>query len=115
MTSDPRVFELRTYYAEPGKLDALHARFRDHTLGLFERHAITVIGFWVAYDDEHRPTETLVYLLAFDSKDAADAAWASFRKDPDWIEARGASEVDGPLVARIESVFVAPTDYSPIA
>ncbi len=31
---DHRVYELRTYYVAPGKMSALHARFRDHTCKL---------------------------------------------------------------------------------
>jgi len=115
MASEHRVFELRTYHAQPGKLDGLHARFRDHTVALFEKHGITVIGFWVALNDQNHPTETLIYLLAFDSKEAANLAWAEFRGDPDWIAGRAASEIDGPLVLSIESVFLAPTDYSPVS
>jgi hypothetical protein len=105
-----RVFELRTYKAAPGKLDALHARFRDHTLGLFEKHGLEVVGFW-----SHGTGDgTLVYLLAFDDPQAADAAWEAFRSDPEWIRARAESETDGILTAGVESVFMSPTDYSPI-
>ena len=107
--ADDRIFELRTYLAAPGKLGALSARFRDHTVALFEKHGIGVVGFFV--DEE---AETLVYLLSFDSKQGADSAWASFREDADWLEARRASEVDGPLTAKVESRFMTPTEYSPI-
>jgi hypothetical protein len=107
----PRIFELRTYHAEPGRLRDLTARFRDHTIDLFARHGITVIGFWTAADE---PTERLVYLLAFDDRETATRLWSAFREDPDWVEARANSEKNGPLVARIESVFLSPTDFSPI-
>ena len=110
------VFELRTYVAAPGKLDALHARFRNHTLALFRKHGMEVVGFWVPLDKdkEVEAGNTLVYILAFKSRAAAADAWKAFVADPAWVSAKKASEVDGPLVARLESVFFAGTDYSPL-
>jgi hypothetical protein len=110
-----RVFELRTYTAQPGKLDALLARFRDHTMALFAKHRIAVSGFWVELDTDGQRTQRLIYLLAHDSREAAGEAWEAFRTDPAWIAARAASEADGPLVADLHSVFVAPTDFSPLS
>lgn len=110
---DTRVFEMRTYYAKPGKMEALHARFRDHTCKLFEKHGMTLIGFWSPIDKK-QAEEKMVYILAYPSKAAADKSWNDFRKDPAWIKAKDASEKDGPLVAKVESVFLNPTDYSPI-
>jgi NIPSNAP len=112
MATDTRSFELRTYVAAPGKLDALLARFRDHTTTLFEKHGITNIGYWVATDAEGKPTETLIYLLAHASPEAAQESWAAFREDPDWISARAASEVDGRLTSNVTSVYLDPTDFS---
>jgi hypothetical protein len=109
--ADTRVFELRTYHANPGKMAALHARFRDHTIKLFEKHGMTVIGFWGPIDKD-KAEETLVYILAYPSKEAADKAWKAFREDPDWLKAKGDSEKDGPLVKKVESVYLTPTDYS---
>ena len=111
-----RVFELRTYTAPEGKLDALNARFRDHTLALFKKHGITNIGYWTPQD---APTSqnTLVYLIAHQSREAAKKSWAAFQADPDWQKARTASEVNGPLTVRpggVMSVFLTPTDYSPM-
>ena len=108
-----RVFEMRTYYAHPGKMEALHARFRDHTCKLFEKHGITNIGYWSPTDGK-QAEEKMVYILAYPSKAAADKAWKDFRNDPDWKKAREASEVNGPLVAKVESVYLNPTDYSAI-
>ena len=108
-----RVFEMRTYYAHPGKMAALHARFRDHTCKLFEKHGMTNVGYWSPID-EKQSEEKMVYLLAYPSKAAAEKAWSDFRSDPAWKKAREASEVDGPLVAKVESVFLNPTDYSKI-
>jgi hypothetical protein len=114
--ADGRVFELRTYIAAPGKIDALNARFRNHTLALFKKHGMDVVGFWMPVDKDKDPdaANKLVYLLAFKSREAAAAAWKAFAADPDWVKARAASEVDGRLTTKIESVFFAPTDYSPL-
>jgi NIPSNAP protein len=109
--ADARVFELRTYHANPGKMAALHARFRDHTRKLFEKHGMTVIGFWSPIDKD-KAEEVLVYLLAFPSKEAADKSWKAFREDPDWVKAKGDSEKNGPLVKKVDSIFLTPTDYS---
>src|SRR5258708_14830093 len=92
-----RVFEMRTYHAAPGKMTALHARFRDHTCKLFEKHGMTIVGFWSPADPEKAEKE-LVYILAFPSKEAADQSWKDFGADPDWKAAREASEKDGKLV-----------------
>jgi NIPSNAP len=108
-----RVFEMRTYYAAPGKMKALHARFRDHTNTLFKKHGMEIIGFWSPID----PTEAekkLVYILAYPSKEAATQSWKAFQADPDWKKAKDASEVGGKLVDKVDSVFLTGTDYSPI-
>ena len=110
---DARVFELRTYYAAPGKMEALHARFREHTNKLFEKHGMTIIGFWVPTDPKEAE-EKLVYILAFPSREAATKSWEAFRNDPAWVEAKKESEKDGVLVKKVDSVFLNPTDYSPI-
>ena len=89
--ADTRVFEMRTYYAHPGKMKALHARFRDHTCKLFEKHGMTLIGFWSPIDKE-KAEEMMVYILAYPSKEAADKAWKAFRDDPDWLKAKAESQ-----------------------
>jgi hypothetical protein len=109
--AEDRVFELRTYHANPGKMAALHARFRDHTIKLFEKHGMTVIGFWSPID-KTEADEVLVYLLAFPSKEAADKSWKEFQDDPDWKKAKADSEKDGPLVKKVDRKFLTPTDYS---
>ncbi len=113
-TVDSRVFELRTYHAAPGKLDALHARFRDHTNDLFKKHGMTVVGYWVPTDAEKGAGDTLIYMLAFADRAAATAAWKAFATDPDWTKVKAESEKDGPLTTKIDSVFTTPTDYSPL-
>jgi hypothetical protein len=111
---DTRVFELRTYTAAPGKMDALNARFRDHTVALFKKHGMTIIGFWQPLDPTEKDSK-LIYLLAYPSKEAAEKSWKAFRDDPDWKKARAESEKDGPLLAKPpEFVFLSPTDYSPL-
>src|SRR5262249_49959319 len=108
-----RVFEMRTYYANPGKMQALHARFRDHTNKLCEKHGMTIIGCWVPTDPKEAE-EKMVYILAYPNRAAADKAWKAFREDPVWQAAKAASEKDGVLVKKVESVYLNPTDYSPI-
>ena len=109
-----RVFELRTYTASPGKLDALNARFRDHTVALFKKHGMDVVAFWEPMDKENGAGDKLVYLLAFPSRAAAETAWKEFRADPEWIRVKAESETGGVLPAHIDSVFMSPTDYSPL-
>ncbi len=110
---DDRVFELRTYVAPDGKLSDLHRRFREHTTQYFETHGMTSIGYWVP-QDAPGSSNTIVYLLAYPNREAATASWAAFQADPGWVEARTASEVNGPIVSTRESVFLVPTDYSPL-
>ena len=108
-----RVFELRTYHALDGRLDALHARFRDHTVKLFEKHGITNIGYF-SPQDPPLAGKTLIYLLAHPNREAAKKNFDAFRADPAWIKARDASEKSGKIVAKVESVFLDPTDFSPL-
>jgi hypothetical protein len=110
---DNRVFEMRTYYAHPGKMEALHARFRDHTCKLFEKHGMTIVGFWSPIKKDEAELK-LVYILAFPSIEAAKKSWQEFAGDPDWKKAKAESEKDGPLVAKVESMYLNPTDYSPV-
>ena len=155
-----KVFELRTYITNDGKLDDLHRRFRDVTTKLFEKHGIENVGYWTPVDDqakqsiitiaanpsrdgakanwkafmddpetgkllekhgvkgaslsvdERGPANTLIYMVAHPSREAARANWKSFGSDPDWKEAAAASERNGRLVKKIESVYMKPTDYS---
>jgi hypothetical protein len=108
-----RFFEMRTYYAAEGKLDALNARFRDHTNKLFVKHGMTLVGYWTPTDGPEAKN-TLVYILAYPSREAREASWKAFAADPDWKAAKDASEKNGKLVDKVESKFLAPTDYSPI-
>ncbi|HLY08685.1 MAG TPA: NIPSNAP family protein [Planctomycetota bacterium] len=110
---EDRVFELRTYVTLAGRMPALHARFRDHTCKLFEKHGMTNIGYWSPTTGEN-PENTLIYIIAHASKDAAEKSWKEFQADPDWVKARTESEKDGKIVASVKSVFMTPTEYSQI-
>jgi hypothetical protein len=108
---EERLFEMRTYYAAPGKLDALLARFRDHTCKLFEKHGITNVGYWLPIDNTENK---LVYLLAYKDRAARDQSWKGFMADADWQKAFKESEAAGKLVTRVEVRFLGATDYSPV-
>jgi len=110
---DQRVFELRTYTTEPGRMQALQARFRNHTTKLFEKHGMTIIGFWTPLEQKEGE-EKLIYILAYPSKEAREKSWKAFLSDPDWIKAKDDSEKDGKIVSKVEYIFMNPTDYSPI-
>ena len=108
-----RVFEMRTYYTLPGRLDALNQRFRQHTLKIFERHGMTNVGYWVPQDAPAREN-TLVYVISHASREQAKANWAAFLADPEWKKVAEESQRDGKIIEKIESVFMDATDYSPI-
>jgi len=109
--SSGRVFEMRTYTTHPGKLDALNARFRNHTTKIFEKHGMENIGYWVP-QDEPGHSNTLIYVIAHKSREAAKKSWDAFRADPEWKKVAAESEVNGKIVAKVESVFMDPVDYS---
>lgn len=111
-----RIFELRTYTTPEGKLDALNARFRNHTLKLFEKHGMENVIYWTKTPDQKDAKTTLIYLLAHKDKDAARKSFDAFRHDPDWLKAKTESEKDGSLTVPngVKSEFLVPTDYSPV-
>ena len=108
-----RVFELRTYTANAGKFDAMKARFREHILPLFKKHNLTVVGFWTPADPP-LSENTLIYILAHDSREAAKKNWAEFSADPVRKQVWADTEKDGPINMKVESVYINPTDFSPI-
>ena len=110
-----RVFEIRTYTTPPGKLEALKARFRDHTIKVFNKYDMKSIGYWVPQDAPLKDN-TLIYVLSHESREAAAKSWAAFRADPDWVKAKTESEKDGALTVPngVVSVFADPTEFSPI-
>jgi hypothetical protein len=105
-----KVFELRTYTSPDGKLPNLQARFRDHTMRIFQKHGMSNVGYWVPQDTPN----TLVYIISHASREQAKQNWAAFQKDPEWQKVAQESQVDGKIVARVESVFMNAADYSPI-
>lgn len=106
------VYELRTYHIAEGKLDDLLRRFQEHTMRLFEKHGIKNVAYWTPLDDPLKG-KTLVYIIAHPSRDAATANWKAFREDPDWVSAKDKSEANGKLVEKVDSTFLALTDFSP--
>jgi hypothetical protein len=111
----PRVFELRTYQAAPGKLDNLLARFRDHTTALFKRHGMGQFGYFVPTEKKDGAGEKLIYILSHKDKEAGAASFKAFRSDPDWVKVKSESEVAGSLTVTngVQSLLMAPTDFSP--
>ena len=107
---EPMLYELRTYYTPEGKLEALNARFRNHTMTLFEKHGMKNIMYWTPVDKPN----TLIYVIAHKDKAAADASWKAFREDPVWQKVAEETQRDGKLVEKVDSVYMTPTDYSPI-
>ena len=108
-----KVFEMRTYTAPDGKLPNLQARFRDHTIRIFNKHGMKSVGYWVPQD---APTKdnTLIYIISHDSREQAKKNWADFQADPEWKKVSAESQVDGRIVSGVVSVFMDATDYSPI-
>ena len=112
-SADQRVFEMRIYTTHPGTLDALNKRFRDHTTRLFEKHGMTNIGYWVPTEGE-KGQNTLIYIIAHKSRQAARDSFKAFGADPEWRKAATESEKDGKIVMKVESIFMQPTNYSPM-
>jgi hypothetical protein len=110
----PRVFEIRTYTSpDAAKLQALHARFRDHTMRVFERHGMTNVAYF-APQDAPLSQNTLIYVIAHASREQAARNWAAFRADPEWQKIAAASNANGNIVAKVESVFADAADFSPL-
>ncbi len=110
--AEPRLFELRTYKAAPGKLAALNARFRNHTTALFKQHGMTNFAYWTPMDQDKGAEDTLIYIVIHKDRDAAEASWKAFRADQAWIDAKAASETEGPLTTKVQSIYLKPADYS---
>jgi hypothetical protein len=108
-----RVFELRTYTAQPGKFEAMKTRFRNHIIPLFKKHNLTVVGFWTPADAP-ASENTLIYVLAHPSREAAKKNWDGFRSDPERVKVWAETEKDGPINLKVDSVYMNPLDFSPI-
>ena len=113
LTAENRVFEMRTYTTVEGRLDALLTRFRDHTTRIFEKQGMTNIGYWIP-KDEPLSKNTLIYVLAYPSREAAKKSWDAFRVDPEWQKVQKESEAGGKIVDHVVSVFMDPADFSKI-
>jgi hypothetical protein len=115
-TAPGHVYELRIYTPNEGKLDAINARFRDNTRRIFDKHHMKSVGYWLPTDGEKAGpfAGTFVYILEHPSREAASKNWAEFNADPEWLKVKADSEVNGRLVAKADSIFMAPTEYSPI-
>ena len=111
--SSNRVFELRTYTAPEGKLPDLNARFRNHTMRIFQKHGMTNVGYWVPQDAPAKDN-TLIYIISHASREAAKKSWADFGADPEWKKVSAESQVNGRIVTSVVSVFMDATDYSQI-
>jgi hypothetical protein len=107
----PRVYELRTYTAVDGKLDLLHSRFKTHIMGFFQKHGMTNVVYFKPMDAP-LSQNTLIYLVSHDSREAAAKSWSAFQNDPEWKKISSAG--GGPMASKVESVFLTPTDYSPL-
>lgn len=103
------VYELRVYHANPGKLDALNQRFRDHTITIFNKHNMKSVGYWVPQDNKDN---LLIYVLEHPSREAATKDWAAFNADPEWVKVKAAPEANGKLVDHVDDTYMNPTDYS---
>ncbi len=109
--SSQHVYELRMYHVNPGKVDALVARFRDYTEALFKRHHMKSIGYWRPQDPPYSQN-LFIYILEHPSREEAKKNWQAFQDDPEWKRVKAESETDGPLANHIDSYFMDPTDFS---
>ena len=107
-----RYYEMRTYTTAEGKLEDLHNRFRNHTNRLFKKHGIEMVGYWTPAD-EQKSKNTLVFILAYPSREEQPKRWQAFVNDPEWKKAAAESERNGKLVVKVDQLFMNPTDYSP--
>ncbi|KIX94482.1 uncharacterized protein Z520_09868 [Fonsecaea multimorphosa CBS 102226] len=106
------IYELRIYTTIPGRLPNLLARFENHTLRIWEKHGIKQLGFWTTLVGPD--ANDLTYMLAWESLAEREQKWNAFFSDPEWIEARAASEKDGAINAKVASSFLVPTKFSAI-
>jgi hypothetical protein len=111
-TDSSVVYELRVYHAAAGKLADLLARFRDHTVKIFERHGMKSVAYWTPMDEPAK-SNTLIYILRHPSREAAAANWKSFQDDPEWKSVKAKSEENGSLVDKVDSTYMMTTDFSP--
>jgi hypothetical protein len=113
-SAESRVFELRIYTANEGKLEDLKARFRDHTTAIFKKHRMEVVAYWTPQSDDPKSKNTFIYILAHPSREAATKNWNEFREDPEWVKVSAESEKNGKLVQKVDSTFMDALPFSPM-
>jgi len=113
-SAQSRVFELRVYIANEGKLEDLKARFRDHTTAIFKKHHMEVVGYWTPQSDDPKSKDTFIYILAHPSREAATKNWKEFGEDPEWVKVKADSEKNGLLVKKVDSTFMDALPFSPM-
>ena len=112
LRKDGKFYEMRIYHAMPGKLEDLHKRFRDHTVKLFKKHGMEIVGFYGPTEKEDGSETKLIYILGYPSREAREASWKAFQADETWKKARTESELNGKLVDKVESIYMNATDYA---
>lgn len=106
------IYELRVYVCAPGRIAALHNRFRTITTRKFAQHGINVVGYWT---DKYGESNRLTYIVQWADENERNQKWGAFASDPEWLAARAASEAPengGPIVANVINTLMLPTDYS---
>jgi len=117
------IYEMRVYYTHEGKFDDILSRFENHTVQLFEKHGFTNVGYWstakkdsVSFADkfilQNEGKSALVYIVSFKDMETRNKSWDNFISDPEWTKAFEKSRIDGPIVKKIEQVFLNPTNFS---
>ena len=104
------IYELRVYHIHPGRMDAIHQRFADHTIDLFKKHGMGVVDFW-----EDLTENTIYYTMEHPDKESRDKNFDAFINDPEWIDVKTKSELDGPIVVKVESYLMKRVPYSPLS
>ena len=109
--SPHHVYELRLYHVNEGKMDALKARFGNHTDSIFKRHNMKSIGYW-SPEDAPSSQNLFIYILEHPSRQEGEKNWAAFQADPEWQKVKAESEAHGSLVDHIDRYFMDPTSFS---
>ena len=122
LTQKNEVYELRIYYTHEGKFNDIISRFENHTTKLFEKHGFVNVGYWTSQSREepsfadeilnNKDQGALYYIVSFPNMEERDKSWELFINDADWKKAYNESRKDGPIVSRIEQVFLNPTTFS---
>ena len=107
-------FELRVYSAQPGKRDALAARFANRTAAIFARHGITNVGYWIPQQSDPElgvsAENTFIYVRGYPSKEERDKRLKAVRDDPEFTEVVTKQEdnSDTKLVLKVHNIDMTP-------